>query len=234
MKFFNVIISIILYFLSALTFIVLGIPFLLLGVMSTKYLFKYIPFFCRILLLTMGVRLRCVGEFPKNQKYIIMCNHTSFIDVFTFPCFINGYFTAISAKKNFYIPLFGTMLRAIKAIPIDRTNKKNAIKSIQAAELVIEKTKFNIVILPEGTRTLDGKLQKFKKGGFHMAKNTKTNILPLVSVGSFEYKPKNRFTLRPRLVTIYIGEPINTNNESIENLMEKTYLEMTTLIEGAK
>ena len=73
-----------------------------------------------------------------------MCNHTSFIDVFTFPCFINGYFTAISAKKNFYIPLFGTMLRAIKAIPIDRTNKKNAIKSIQAAELVIEKTKFNI------------------------------------------------------------------------------------------
>ena len=99
---------------------------------------------------------------------------------------------------------------------------------------LIEKTKFNIVILPEGTRTLDGKLQKFKKGGFHMAKNTKINILPLVSVGSFEYKPKNRFTLRPRLVTIHIGKPINISDKSIENLMEITYLEMTTLIEEAK
>ena len=231
MKIINILISCFLYITSTFVFVLFGLPLVILSFISKKILFKYIPFFCRILLFSMGVRLKSIGHFPKNKNYVIMCNHTSFIDVFTFPCYINGYFTAISAKKNFKIPIFGTMLRAIKAIPIDRKNRQNAIRSIQNAEHFMKKSKYSVVILPEGTRTLDGKLKKFKKGGFHMALNAQLNILPMVSVGSFQYKPKNRFTLQPTIVTINIGDSIKTENHDIESLMKVTYNEMSRLIE---
>ena len=68
-----------------------------------------------------------------------------------------------------------------------------------------------MAILPEGTRTLDGKLKPFKKGGFHMAINTKTPILPIGAVLPYKYKPKNRWILRPSIIDIYIDEPIDVN-----------------------
>ena len=209
----------------------LGVFLLLFGFISKPLLFWFIPIFCRCLLFSLGVHIQALGNFPKQGKYIIMCNHTSFIDVFTFPCYINGYFTAISAKKNFKIPLFGTMLRLIKAIPIDRSNHEKAIKSISFAEQFLVDSEFNVVILPEGTRTLSGSLGSFKKGGFHMAINTNLPILPIVSLGSFDYKPKNRFILRPQVVTIKVGSPIYPANESIESLMDKTRIKMSHLIE---
>ena len=228
---FSYIYSVCLYFCATIVFFGLGFFLLLFGFISRRLLFWFVPFFCRCLLFSLGVRLKVVGAFPDKGKYVIMCNHTSFIDVFTFPCFINGYFTAISAKKNFKIPVFGTMLRLIKAIPIDRSNHEKAVKSISFAETFLINSNFNVVILPEGTRTLCGNLGAFKKGGFHMAKNTNLPILPMVSIGSFDYKPKNRFTLRPQVVTIKIGQAIGSSGETVESLMNKTYNKMLLLID---
>ena len=123
------------------------------------------------------------------------------------------------------------MLRLIKAIPIDRSNHEKAVKSISFAETFLINSNFNVVILPEGTRTLCGNLGAFKKGGFHMAKNTNLPILPMVSIGSFDYKPKNRFTLRPQIVTIKIGQAIGSSDETVESLMNKTYNKMLLLID---
>ena len=74
------------------------------------------------------------------------------------------------------------------------------------------------MIFPEGTRTIDGKLQKFKKGGFHMAINTNTPILPMVVKGGFKYKPKNRWYIRPSIISIEVGQPIQVDKFSIQNI----------------
>ena len=66
-----------------------------------------------------------------------------------------------------------------------------------------------MAILPEGTRTLDGHLRPFKKGGFHMAINTNTPILPIGAVLPFNYKPKNRWLLKPCIIDMYIGKETN-------------------------
>jgi len=57
-----------------------------------------------------------------------------------------------------------------------------------------------------------------KKGGFHMALNSKCNILPVGINGAFSYKPKNRWFLIPRMIKINIGTPINTSCFNIDNL----------------
>ena len=69
----------------------------------------------------------------------------------------------------------------------------------------------HIGILPEGTRTIDGNIGTLKKGGFHMAINTGTPIIPVGVSGAFNFKPKNRWWFRPGPISINIGDTISPN-----------------------
>ena len=231
---FRYLISIFFYLLACITFIITGIPFVILSLLHINIMYALIPCFCRILLLSLGVIIKIDGSFPRGGPFVIMFNHCSFIDPFVYGSIIEGKFTGVVAAKNFKIPLFGLILKNIKAIPIHRNNRKKAIESIKYAEKVIKQGHFHMAILPEGTRTTDGKLQKFKKGGFHMAINTHTPILPIVAIGAFEYKPKTRFTIKPGIVKLKIGEPIQVNggNSDINELMQLTESKFHELFES--
>ena len=91
-----------------------------------------------------------------------MHNHSSFLDLFLLPTIIEGKYTGIVAQKNFRIPIVGSLLKKLNAIPIQRSNLNAAKHSIQLAEDLIKKG-FHIAIFPEGTRTITGKISKFKK-----------------------------------------------------------------------
>jgi len=227
-------ISIILYISGFIGFIVGGLILLITAMISQKLMFQYIYYFCHIVMFCMGVRINIKGEFPNKQgPFVIMSNHGSFIDVFVVPPSIQGKFTAIVAAKNLKIPLFGSLLKKIKAVPIIRDNKEAAMQSIKLAEKVIHEDKYHMVILPEGTRTLDGKLQKFKKGGFHMAINTGAPILLIAHRDTYLYKPKNRWILSPRTIDVVIGPIIETDgydSNNIRELVDKTWNEMNNLL----
>ena len=184
------------------------------------------------MLLSMGVRVKREGRFPdNNNNYIYMFNHSSFIDVFIFGYSMKVPCAAIIATENYKYPIWNSMLKRWKAIPIERKNKESAIESIKAAEKILN-TGISVVILPEGTRTVTGNLSRFKKGGFHMAYNTKVPIVPVGSIGAFEFKPKNRWTLSPREITINYGEPIDPNiydSLGVNGLLKHTEQEMKRL-----
>ena len=229
----KIITSILLYFLGFIVFAVGGFMLLLIILLSPKIMYNYIYYFCHVLMFVMGVKINIKGSFPEKGEFVIMSNHGSFIDVFVLPPSIKGKFTAIVAANNFKIPLFGTLLKKMKAIPIIRENKEAARKSIQRAEKRIHIDKYHMVILPEGTRTLDGKLQPFKKGGFHMAINTKTPILLIAHRDTFLYKPKNKWLLSPRTIDVIIGPIIdieNYNSNNINELVNKTRTEMKKIL----
>ena len=158
---------------------------------------------------------RIVGSFPKKGTFIIMMNHSSFLDVFLFPLVPRGAYSGVTAIENFNYPVFSLLIRRLKAIPIDRNNTRLAIQSIKQAEEVL-KEGIHIGILPEGSRTLTGKIGPLKKGGFHMAINTKTPIVPVGISGAFAFKPKNRWWVKPGPITINIGQPIH--HKEYENL----------------
>jgi 1-acyl-sn-glycerol-3-phosphate acyltransferase len=184
-------------------------------------------------LLSLGVIVRIHGEFPKNGPYILMFNHGSFIDPFVYAAMVKGRFTAVIAVENYKIPIFASILRKFRAIPIHRKNRKKARESIKYAERVIKDEGYHMAILPEGTRTLDGKLKKLKKGGFHMAINTNTPILPIGAILPFKYKPKNRWYVQPCIVDVYIGEETNINEYEdlgVSRLLVKVENQLRTLI----
>lgn len=226
-------VSIFFYTTALFTFIIFGTIFIILGLFPNAVMFAYIPFFCRILLLSLGVIIRVHGEFPKNGPYILMFNHGSFIDPFVYAAMIKGKFTAVIAAENYKIPIFSSILRKFRAIPIHRKNRKKAMESIKYAESVIKYEGYHMAILPEGTRTLNGKLKQFKKGGFHMAINTNTPILPIGAVLPFKYKPKNRWYVHPCIIDMYIGEETDVNEYDqlgVSGLLEKVENQIENLI----
>ena len=165
----RILISLLLYISGGITFTVGAILLLIISLVSRKLMFLYIPDFCHSLMFSMGVFIKKTGKFPKGGPFIIMSNHGSFIDTFVVTPSIDGEYTAIVASKNIKIPLFSSLLKKLKAVKIIRGNKKAAIISIKYAEKVIHTDKCHMGILPEGTRTLNGDLQQFKKGGYYIA-----------------------------------------------------------------
>jgi len=98
----------------------------------------------------------------------------------------------------------------------------------------------SVVIFPEGSRSPDGTIQPFKKGGFTLAIKSKVPIVPLALTGSREIMPKERLTAASGEIRIRMGHPIETIQHSMKDrkvLMEKvreTILENFRLISGEK
>ena len=205
------ILSLFLYVSGFLAFIFIAALLIISGFLFLPLFYKIDKLCCHIMLSALLVLPKIKGGFPSDGTYIIMMNHSSFLDVFIFPLVPRGAWTGITAAENFKIPVFSTIIKRIQAIPIERKNRQASFESIKQAENVL-KQGIHVGILPEGTRTLDGKIKPLKKGGFHMAINTNTPIIPVGVSGAFYFKPKNRWWMKPSLVTVNIGDPISIND----------------------
>ena len=161
----------------------------------------------RIIVGAAGARLRVEGEFPRAGTFIVMSNHSSFIDLFVLPSVFRGRFTGVMAEEMMSFPLLRPMLRRFKVVPIVREEKEKALASLEIAGAAL-RAGYHVALLPEGTRSLDGRLRPFKSGGFYMAAATRAPILPIGIVGAFAYKPKTRWTIAPGPITVRFGRVI--------------------------
>ena len=89
--------------------------------------------FAKVFVFILGVRVTIKGKFPKNGPYIIMANHTSMIDPFLWGTFMKGKFTGIVANKNMNYPIYGWILKRMRAVAIDRSNRTESIQRIKNA-----------------------------------------------------------------------------------------------------
>ena len=208
---------------KTLLFIILFFPIMLvIAIIFPSLLYKYACFLSKGIFWSLNIKREVVGEFPDNGPYILMHNHSSFLDLFFLPTVIKGKYTGLVAAKNFKIPLIGSILHRIKAIPIHRFNHTKALDALKIAEQRI-KGGYHLAIFPEGTRTITGKLNPFKKGGFHMAINTNTQILPVIVKGLYNIKPRNRWTINKGIAKMIIAKPISVANKTVEDLLQETY-----------
>ena len=172
----------------------------------------------RILLFAAGVKVRVDGlkNIDPDQAYVFAANHQSQFDIFVLLAYLPIQFRWLAKKELFRIPFLGVGMKGAGYIPIDRSNRKEAFKSIDlAAARVREGT--SVVIFPEGTRTVDGTLQSFKKGGFHLAIKSKRPIVPVSLSGTFAILPKKGFRIRPQTVLIYLGDPVPTEDIGVQD-----------------
>ena len=163
-----------------------------------------------IVLLLFGVRLKVEGveNVKPDEHYIIMANHSSFIDIpILFKALpILQYYVAKKELKK--VPFLGWFISFSGMIFIDRSNRAKATESLNKAAVLINEGR-NVVIFPEGTATRTGEIGEFKKGGFHLALNSKGTILPVRIEGSRKIWPRgSMFRLSAGEVKVVINEGI--------------------------
>ncbi|MFB3924609.1 MAG: lysophospholipid acyltransferase family protein [Syntrophales bacterium] len=175
----------------------------------------------RFLLFIANVKVDVIGKENAliGKPQIFMANHQSWFDIFIVFAHIPAQFSWIAKKELFSIPFFGTALRRLGTIEIDRKHHASALKSIDAAAQKIRDGK-SVVTFPEGTRSMDGEIQPFKKGVFHLALKSGVPIVPISIVGSREIMPKKSLKIHPGKIVMVIGEPIEIDGYSVETIEE--------------
>jgi 1-acyl-sn-glycerol-3-phosphate acyltransferase len=139
-----------------------------------------------------------------------MCNHQSALDIFSLLNSLPVQFKWIAKRELFYIPFLGWAMKRAGYISLDRKHPREAIKAMDdAAKKIREGT--NIIIFPEGTRSKDGHLLPFKKGGFSLALRAKVPIVPVGISGSNRLQPKGSFIPNQKgVIYLRIGKPVET------------------------
>jgi 1-acyl-sn-glycerol-3-phosphate acyltransferase len=181
----------------------------------------------RSILAMSGVRVAVtgIGRITPGKPYIFMANHQSNLDIPVLLGHLPVQFRWLAKAELFRIPVFGQAMRGAGYISINRSDRKAALESLQLAS---EKVRggLSILIFPEGTRSLNGSLKPFKKGGFVMAIGTGVPIVPVAVRGTYDIMPKGSVLIRPRGVQVAIGEPIATAGFSLDSkdaLMEAVH-----------
>ena len=201
---------------------------------TPKYGFYVMRYFWApfsLFFLQVKIRLNRKVELPEDEVFIFYANHTSWIDIAIVNLVVKRdlHFIAKSElKKKAFV---GGAIKGMDMIFVDRGNRADAIKSLNAAAEKI-KSGNNIIAFPEGTRSRDGILQKpFKKGIFHMAIQAQVSLVPIAISGAYELVPTG-FKMRPGTVDVAIGDPIPTQDLTIEDLnvlMEKSWNDLNGL-----
>ncbi len=164
------------------------------------------------ILFAAGVKLHVEGleKIDPRKSYIFIGNHQSHFDVLSVFSVLPLTVRFMAKKELFKIPVFGWSLYASGTIKIDRSNRERAIKSMNNA-LDRIKRGVSVVVFPEGTRSEDGKIRDFKKGGFVLAIKGGIPIVPISISGSRFILPKNTVRINPGDIKIVITDPIQTD-----------------------
>lgn len=170
-----------------------------------------------------------------DQPYVFMPNHASSLDIWAVFVALPRRLRMIAKKQLGRIPFFGWAMRAGRFIFIDRQNGVAARRSIDEAAARIRNGD-SVLIFPEGTRTRDGALGAFKKGGFHLAIKAGVPIVPIALRGTRELMPRGSLLLRRGTITVVVGAPIPTQGLAEEDraaLAERVRGVVETMLAGA-
>jgi 1-acyl-sn-glycerol-3-phosphate acyltransferase len=178
----------------------------------------------KLILIVSGIEVNVKGlsNINPSQSYIYMCNHQSNFDIPVLLGCLPVQFRWLAKTELFKIPIFGRAMRGAGYVEIDRFNRESAIESIEEAARKM-KNGVSVMIFPEGTRSRDGSLRPFKKGGFIMALDSGAPIVPIVIRGTWPIMSKTSLRINPGGVTMDIGEPIETTGytrETRDDLIE--------------
>lgn len=194
--------------------------------------FRVAHLWARSLLFPTGIKVnvRGLSNIRPGRPYIFMSNHQSNFDIPILIAHLGVSFRWLAKAELFRIPLFGLAIKRSGYISIDRSNRKAAIAGLRQAASTI-RSGTSVSIFPEGTRSRDGRIHPFKKGGFILAVDAGVPVVPIVIHGTWPIMSKNRLMIRPGPVNVEIFPPVNAsdytrkNKDLLQARIEKTIQE---------
>jgi len=202
----------------ALATLILGPPLILLTLLTKSATLMYWTGVKLVVCVTRMAGEKVTVEGRENIPpgvCLFAANHTSNADAPAIVGAIPRRIAILGRKSLFDIPLIGTAFRLAKFVPVDRENRDAALASVKEAVQYIREG-FSFLVYPEGTRSADGRLRRFKKGSFVIAIEAGVPIVPVGCAGAHRIMKKNSLRVRPGKVTVRFGKPIDASAYTVE------------------
>lgn len=171
---------------------------------SSRYIAKWIVKLA-------GVNVKIVGaeNVPRDEALIFMSNHQSFFDIKLALAFVPNNFSFISKESVFHVPLVGRFMRTAGHVSLKRDAGRKAYDTMSATVEKLNSGK-SLVVFPEGTRSPDGRLGKFKRGVSLLLLQSGKRVIPMAIIGSGKFLAKGSafFDIFHREVTVKFGKPM--------------------------
>jgi 1-acyl-sn-glycerol-3-phosphate acyltransferase len=222
-------------------FLLLFLPFLLIPPMlgprvaAIAYLFLKIWSWLFSKLTFIRYRIHGLGQHKNGLPCIYVSNHTSFLDLPGLSLAIPGQFRPLAKKELLKIPVFGWVVGVVTII-VDRTDAESRVNSLKNMIRILQMG-IPALVFPEGTQNRTGQLlQPFKDGAFRMALETNVPVIPVVIKGAGILMPPGKMSIRPGLIHIQFGTPINPDffaSMSASELKKYTFEIMERMLKAA-
>lgn len=212
---------------AALMLLVIGIPGITLSWLALKLfgkedmLYPFAKFGCRIWVRVAGGRVYVSGSehLAPAQTYLFAANHQSNLDPPLLFAYLGHNVGCLAKKELTKFPIIKQGFPLVHVIPIDRRSREAAIESTRLGAEKL-RTGHSLLVFPEGTRTLDGRLKDFKKGVFYMALESGVPIVPVVVNETRLVMRKGETKCHAHAVYLEILPPISTQGYTEENIRE--------------
>lgn len=219
-----------LYFFTAIVVVVI----LFFALLHKKAVIRTLSqFWAKSVFIILFKRFKIRGKenFNRDRKYILVANHGSLFDIAAIMSFYPG-ISWFGHERLLKVPLFGRILQMTDYIPFKEPTYRNTRNMME--QLIHNSENQTVAIFPEGTRTLDGRINHFYKGFIFLMRSKDLEILPVTLNGFYDLKPKNRFYLNfSSKLDIVIHKPIKREElikkndcdiiESVRNVIESAY-----------
>ena len=161
-----------------------------------------------------------------GESYVFVSNHQGAFDIFLIFGHLHRNFKWMMKQQLRKIPFVGYACEKSHHIFVDRRNPAKMMATYDKARATL-KNGMSLVVFPEGSRTYDGRIGKFKRGAFMLADELQLPVVPLTINGSFDVMPRTSkwYWVRRRKLTLTIHAPIYPQSQGAENvarLMEES------------
>lgn len=170
----------------------------------------------RGILAATGIRLTVTGRdrLTPGMNYFFVGNHQSMMDIPAMTLATRGRIRFMAKKSLFRIPWFGWIMHIFGFVPIDRSNARRASEAIDKMFDRLTRRGGSMLVFPEGSRTTDGALGRFKRGSIRVCQRSGLAVVPFAIDGTFSVHRRGEFFIRPGPVRIVLGEPIESGEVS--------------------
>lgn len=174
----------------------------------------------------LGITIETTGveRLDPRTPSVYMPNHASFLDGPLVMTLIPGVARVILKKSVLRIPVVGMGMRHVGFVPVDRKGTAGGKRSIARAVRLMRTRGYSFLIFPEGTRSRDGRLGKFRRGGFFLALESGAPIVPVTIVGTRELMPKKQWFARRGTVRVVFHDRVPVAGftaETMDGLMDQ-------------
>lgn len=170
------------------------------------------------------VKTRGHENLDPRQSYVFVPNHQSAFDIFLVYGFLNQNIKWMQKQNLRKIPFVGFASEKAGHVFLDNSTPKARAVSLEKAKAEIVDG-ISMVIFPEGSRTRDGKMGRFKRGAYHVAHDMNLPVVPLTINGAYDVMNRSGLRLRPGKMELVIHQPVPTKSlteEEISGLIDET------------